>query len=484
MSEASFFWYDYETTGIDPKQDRLLQFAGIRTDLDFNVIDKPIMHYAKLSAEIVPHVAACLITGILPEQLHTQGISEREVLLNIHQQFTQPNTCIAGYNNIRFDDEFTRFGFYRHFLDPYAWGWQNGNSRWDLLDVLRLCSALRPDGIKWPRQKDDPTLPSYKLEEITKANQLTHTAAHDALSDVYATLHMAKLLKQKQPQFLNYILQFRNKKKALTILKPISEDLHVRPVIHASARIRGAYCSTSVFLPLIPHPLQPNVIITWDLRFDPTPLFEFELDDFETLLYTPEEKLSPGTARLRLKEIAANRAPALAPLTTLTEAAAARIAIDVESIHQHTTLIVERRGQWIKKLEKAYRAVRNFNLTDVEGQLYTGFLENADRLLCQQIHRSTPEKLAAFAERFSDTRMPELLFRYRARNFPETLTDEEQVRWDQFVTLRREEGILRFQAECLECNIPLNTTQNACLEAWAAYLCIPKQDKLAESSMI
>ena len=79
-----------------------------------------------------------------------------EKIEKILHEFSTPNTCVTGFNNIRFDDEFTRFGFYRLLLDPYTREWQHGNSRWDIIDLVRATGALRRDGIEWPRTSSAP----------------------------------------------------------------------------------------------------------------------------------------------------------------------------------------------------------------------------------------------------------------------------------------------------------------------------------------
>ncbi len=75
---------------------------------------------------------------------------EAEFIARIHAELAHPGTCGVGYNSIRFDDEFTRYTLYRNFYDPYAREWQNGCSRWDIIDMLRLTRALRRRGSSGP----------------------------------------------------------------------------------------------------------------------------------------------------------------------------------------------------------------------------------------------------------------------------------------------------------------------------------------------
>ncbi|WP_313363583.1 exodeoxyribonuclease I, partial [Mixta calida] len=215
-NQPTFLFHDYETFGKSPALDRPAQFAGIRTDMDFNIIGEPEVFYCQPADDYLPQPEAVMITGITPQLAQARGVTEAEFARRIHALFTVENTCVVGYNNVRFDDEVTRNIFYRNFYDPYAWSWQNGNSRWDLLDVMRACYALRPDGINWP--ENDEGLPSFKLELLTQANGVEHNNAHDAMSDVYATIAMAKLVKEKQPKLFEFLFRHRTKQKINTLI--------------------------------------------------------------------------------------------------------------------------------------------------------------------------------------------------------------------------------------------------------------------------
>ena len=188
--QATFFWFDYETWGVNPAKDRPCQFAGVRTDMDFNIIGKPLVIYCQPPADYLPSPEAALITRITPQKALKDGLTEPEFIERIHNELSTPNTTSLGYNSIRFDDEVTRYTLYRNFFDPYAWSWQNGNSRWDLLDVMRTCYALRPEGIEWPVNEEG--VPSFKLEKLSVANGIEHENAHDAMADVIATIELAK----------------------------------------------------------------------------------------------------------------------------------------------------------------------------------------------------------------------------------------------------------------------------------------------------
>ena len=210
MTVNSFYFHDYEAFGVNPALDWPAQFAGIRTDDQFNEVGEPLNIFCRLPEDHLPNPVACLVTGLTPQKVNELGLIEPEFVRQIHAEMMVPGTCTLGYNSIRFDDEVTRNILYRNFYDPYAREWQNGNSRWDLIDLVRLTAALRPEGIEWPLRDDGNK--SFRLEELTAANGLDHGAAHDALSDVRATIALARLMRDRQPRVFQYYLAHRDKR--------------------------------------------------------------------------------------------------------------------------------------------------------------------------------------------------------------------------------------------------------------------------------
>ena len=276
----TLYWHDYETWGINPAEDMPSQFAGVRTDSNFNIVGEPLNILCRPALDVIPHAEACLVTGMTPQQVDEQGVSERDFFAAIHAELAQPNTCSVGYNSLRFDDEVTRYGLYRNFYDPYGREWQNGNTRWDVIDMLRLCYAVRPEGINWP-QRDDGVV-SFRLEQLTEANGLSHEAAHDALSDVYATIAVAKLIKETHPQLFNHVFSLRQKQKAQEALALGTG----KPVLHISSRFGSEFCCGSLVLPIAQHPKNKNEIICVDLRYSPKPLFDLDPQQIADLLFS------------------------------------------------------------------------------------------------------------------------------------------------------------------------------------------------------
>ena len=424
---ASIFWYDYETTGIEPRRDRPLQVAGIRTDEALNEIGEPLNIYCRPSDDILPHPMACLVTGITPERLKSQGMGEAQFMTRVHAELATPSTCTAGYNSLRFDDEVTRYSLYRNFFDPYGREWQGGNSRWDLIDVVRTAYALRPEGIEWPQEDGRVTL---KLERLTVANGIDHGQAHDALSDVRATIGLAKLVRDRQPKLYDYLYQLRSKQK-------VQEQIRLlQPLVHISGRFSAARNYLAVVLPLAWHPRNRNALIVCDLQSDPTPLLNLDTENLRRLLYTRREQLAEGELPVPLKLLHINRCPVVAPLGVLREEDKQRLQLDMHEVQTRAAQLRDSQATWQEKIQALYASEDFTPSEDPEQQLYDGFIGDRDRRLCEQVRVSEPQLLGREQWPFDDQRLPELLFRYRARNFPDTLTLAEQQRWQTFCQQR------------------------------------------------
>ncbi|CDG88432.1 exodeoxyribonuclease I [Xenorhabdus bovienii] len=419
----TFYFHDYETFGKHPALDRPAQFAGIRTDSDFNIIEEPLVVYCSPTDDYLPDPEAVMITGITPQLALKKGVNEAEFTRQIHEAFSKPNTCIIGYNNIRFDDEVSRNIFYRNFYDPYAYSWQKGNSRWDLLDVLRACYALRPEGIIWPENEDG--LPSFKLENLTKANGVEHTQAHDAMSDVYATIAMAKRVKKAQPRLFDYFFQLRNKQK-------VSNQIDIpqmKPLVHVSGMFGTLRSNISLIAPLAWHPTNRNAVIMCDLAGDISPLLELSADELRERLYTRRNELQPGQAPVPIKLMHINKCPIIAPENTLRTEDAERVGLNRDQCAKNL-VILRSNPQIREKVVELFSQPEEFPESDnVDAKLYSGFFSDADKTAMEIIRETAPKNLPALDLTFQDPRIKTLLFRYRARNYPATLDYDEQQRW-------------------------------------------------------
>lgn len=423
---TSFLWHDYETTGADSRRDRPVQFAAIRTTLDLERVGDPLMLFCAPAADTLVHPEACLITGITPQQAQREGVYEAQFAARVHETMIEPGTCTVGYNSLRFDDEFTRHMLYRNFYDPYEREWKDGNSRWDLIDLARMCYALRPDGIEWPLREDGS--PSFRLEDLARANRLTQTRAHDALSDVEALIGLARLIRVRQPRLFEFHFALRRKQKVFELL----DVARMTPLVHVSSRYPANRGCLAVIAPLAAHPTQPNGVIVFDLGTDPGPLLELDADEIADRVFTPRADLPEDVERIALKAIHANRSPALAPLSALKGIDHTRIALDLDQCLANLERLRASDGL-ATKLQRVFgNAQPHAANMDPELALYSGFLPDADKRRLREVRSASPQQLGKHGIQFTDARYNELLFRYRARNWPESLDADDNARWTAF----------------------------------------------------
>lgn len=423
---SSFFFYDLETSGLNPFEDRIMQFAGQRTDMNLNPVGDSINILIKLSDDTLPSPDAILVTGITPQQTTADGYTEAEFARMLHEEICQPDTVMVGFNNIRFDDEFIRMLFWRNFYDPYEWCWKDGRSRWDMLDVVRMTRALRPEGIEWP--VDETGKATNRLELITKLNGVEHAKAHDAESDIHATIAVARLIKEKQPRLFEYLLKLRDKREVMKLVN-LEER---RPFVYTSGRYDAEHDKTTVAFPLTQG--RNGNIAVYDLRYDPSEFVGMNQKQLASLMFASwEERKADDFKKLPVKEMQYNRAPAVAPLDVLRQGDGwNRIHLDEQTIERHKEILLAapQFAENIRSLLEGRPAYKKN--TDAEGQLYDGFIDGKDKLRIEVVRNASAEDLADFHPDFDDERLAPLLLRYKARNFPQSLSESEAITWEQW----------------------------------------------------
>ena len=418
--EPTFFFYDLETSGQDPRRHRIVQFAGRRTNMALQPMGEPVNLVVKLADDILPEPMATLITGITPQSTQT-GLTEAQLVKLLHDEVLTPDTIMVGFNNVRFDDEYLRFTFYRNFYDPYAWSWKDGRSRWDMLDVVRLTRALRPDGIDWP--VDDAGDPINTLVALSSANHLVHAKAHDALSDVDALIAVSQLVKTKQPKLWDYLLNLRTKSAVATVISPLAP----KPFIYTSGMYGRDHHFTSAAG--IVGSARDGSYYVYDLRYDPAEFASLSVEDIRERLFSKRHDLAAkGLTRIPVKELATNKCPAVAPLSTLTTDAAERLELDIARIQLNWQKLLA--SGLPQKISAAYDRDRTVERGDVDGALYDGFIE--DVAACTEVRSATAAQVVTLAPRFSDSRLDELFLRYKGRNFSDTLSESDRPAWEAY----------------------------------------------------
>ena len=424
MESDSCFFYDLETSGLNAREDRIMQFAGQRTNMDLEPIGEPVNILVKLTDDALPSPGAILVTKITPQDTLRDGISEAEFAKYAMDEIFTPGTIAVGYNTVRFDDEFMRAILWRNFYDPYEWEWRDGRSRWDMLDVVRLTRALRPEGIEWPfTEKGQPT---NRLELLTKLNNLEHSHAHDALSDVYATIAVARLIREKQPKLFSYLLKMRTKNE----VKRLVNLENKRPFVYASGRYPSEFNKTTVAFPLTSG--RNGNVLVYDLRYN---LDELLKNDSMTSFYPV------------VKELCFNKCPAVAPISVLENGGWEKIGLDKTIVERNLKTLLAH-PEFAEKMREEAENRPDFPVAlEPEAALYDGFLDDTDRAKVEAVRNADVNKLADFHPDFGDERLPELLLHYKGRNFPQTLSESENERWQAYRKTRLERIAPNFLAE-------------------------------------
>ncbi len=426
MSKKSFFFYDLETSGLDPRRQRIMQFAGQRTDIDLNPIGEPYNFLVKLSEDILPEPQAILVTKTTPQKTLEEGISEPEFAKLLSEEIFTEDTIALGFNTVRFDDEFIRHCLWRNFYDPYEWAYKDGRGRWDILDLVRMTRALRPDGIVWP--VDGKGNPTNRLELLSEANELTHDHAHDALSDVEATIGVTRLIKEKQPKLFEWLFSIRGKQDIQKLVN--LEDPQV--FVYSSGRYGKDNNFTTVAFPIAPG-TRPSTVLVYDLRVDPR-LFEnlSPQEITKRLQASYKERQAEEFISIPVKELAYNKCPAVAPLGVIDEASWERIGLSKEIVEANLKVLhsLPSFGQTVLA---GFEGRPDYpKQADVEAQLYDSFIDNSDKIRMSAVRAADAKGLADFHPDFVDGRFPELLLRYKARHFPKSLSLDEQQAWESY----------------------------------------------------
>ena len=466
----TFFFYDLETSGFSPQNDRIMQFAGQRTDENLNRIGEPVNILIRLNDDVLPSPSALMVTKISPQKTVEEGYTEAEFAKMLVEEYFTPDTVIVGYNNVRFDDVHIQHLLWRNFYPPYDWQWKDGRSRWDLLDVVRMIRALRPEGINWPFVINEGTGEKFaanKLELLTKENGILHENAHDAMSDVDGLIDVARLLKEKQPQIFDYLFKIRSKNE---VQKLVNLE-NPKPFVYTSGRFKVEFEKTTVAFPIAPAKNQ-NVIV-WDLRFSPEKFIDWNEDQIlENITADFETRSSDDFEPIAAKILQYNKCPAVAPMGVLTEENRQRLKIDLAEIQKNLDVLrknphfAENLRSAFERRSEVFQDKSSAEKPAPEARLFEGFVSKSDDIKIEAVRNSTDRELADFHPDFADERLTDLLLHYKARNFPKSLSSQEKELWEEYRVENLQKMMPNFMKEFQEIanNQNLNSQEEYILE--------------------
>lgn len=454
----TFFFYDLETSGLNARSDRIMQFAGQRTDMELHPIGEPYNILVALNDDTLPSPGALMVTGITPQKTVDEGYTEAQFAKIVSEEIFTPDTIAVGFNNVRFDDEFMRNVFWRNFYDPYSWSWKDGRSRWDMLDVVRMTRALRPEGIEWPFDANGEQ--TNRLELITKVNGIKHENAHDALADVDALIDVTRLIKDKQPQLYSYLFKMRDKRE---VQKLVNLD-EKRPFVYSSGRYDKEFAKTTVAFPLTTS--KNNCVVVYDLRYDPTPFVNLDSKELAKRIFaTYKERQQEGFEKLPVKELQYNKCPAVAPVGVLEQDDGwKKISLDADRIKKNQSILLKN-PEFAERLREIFENKPEFKkMPDPEAQLYDGFLSERDTIRVEAVRNASERELADFHPEFDDERLSALLLHYKARNYPRSLSQDEMIQWEEWRTTHLESQLQNYMNELKRVATTANEDQQYILQ--------------------
>lgn len=439
--QNGYIFYDYETFGADPKKSMPAQFGALITDLDLNIIEK-IQFYCKPQKNQIPAPISVLVTGITPQDCVQEGFSEPEFAAKINKILSQAGYCIIGYNNFSFDDELTRFLFYRNFEMPYNWHFDQGNSRRDLYEFIRLVYALRPETLNWHYNLDDNgnKKVSLKLTDITSVNNIAHEHAHEALSDAIATYELFKLIKKNNPKLFDFAEKIHRTKDFRSYFNLIQQQ--AKPLINISPFYGLDNSNLAVVLPLIS---DNNTTVVCDLSVDLDAWINLDSDQLRQRLFAKKEELGE-LSRPPLQQVKFNRVPLLLQQNLLREQDLERLNLDFTKINDNFIRLQQllQLSDFRQKLVAVFcpenhsesNAESNeIEFLDIASSLYKfNFFKTDFKSFATKIRRQTvidSEDLAKLRGGSNSDELNLLFDYYLYQNYPTNLDPKDLAQFDQ-----------------------------------------------------
>ena len=412
----NYLFYDYETSGRNEKFDQIFQFAGIRTDDKFRQIGEPLEYFCKLRADVLPSPWAIKVNQIDISELNSKGLSEFEFAKKVSAALLgDGDQCIVGYKSKTFDNNFTRFLLYRNFFEPYAWSYLNGNSCLDIFDVV--CLGYSFERLTDIQVNDGSGDDSLKLENLAKWNGLNHDHAHEAVSDVLATIHLARLVNEKCPRLFEYVLRLRNVAEARSIFFTKNKFFHSSTTNGYERRFLSLHTG------LCDHPTFPRYVVGWNLENDPAEILDLSAEEIRNEMYAKKQYRSINVG---FDDFKLNGSPMIVPFF---EAQKNRVA-DYEACAKNLEAVQKNEDSLVSLATKIFDS--EIPEEDPDADLYVGdyFGEmRADEKLCRAVR---VDPMTVDDSEFKSPRLRRMFRRMKARNFFNRLTDVEQEQYERF----------------------------------------------------
>lgn len=408
----SFIFYDTETTGTHTAFDQILQFAAIYTDEELNEIERFEIR-CRLLPNIVPSPGAMRVTRLKVSQLTDTTLpSHYEMMCSIRQKLLEwsPSTFL-GYNTIKFDENLLRQAFYQT-LHPLYLTNTLGNSRTDIMRIAQAASVYAPGALVIPNNADGK--PNYKLDRLAPANGFEHEDAHEALSDVEATLHIAKLILKRSPDVWSAFMRFSTK-----------------AAVADYASNEQAFCLTEFYYgdayswlvaPLGASAMNSSEFYVYNLGVDPNSLSSLKNTELIARLNTLPKPV---------RTIRTNAAPMIFSLDDAPHSASGK-SLSQEELDRRVS-ILEADLALKKRLITVFEQTKQEwpASPHVEEQIYNGFYQRDDEELREAFHTVDWTKRKELVERFEDQRLKKLGSQLIYAEQPEVLDPTLRLKHDR-----------------------------------------------------
>ena len=452
----TFFWYDYETTDLDWYRARPVQVAGIRTDESLEREGKLGELYCQPAPDHLPRIGSVLTHRVSPVHARDRGIREFEFAKKVHKQLHAEGTCTVGFNATTFDHRITHHLFFRNLFDPYRWHWKDSStSKWDIIELCRAAYALRRDILLWPY--DDEGYAAFKLHKLALENSIrseySHRAVsgqdpHSAADDVRLTLDLARLLKGASKNLWDYSRSCQSVEHVVRSIR--TTFLIVNTTV---LRQRGA-ATIAGFLGQDPNDKNRNY--AFDLSYNPAEFFDANAESL--LTYKPKSSADNRDPRrhVPILRFRANASPYVMEFDLSNPMSEARQGL-LDGLQLAPLDELQRRFSALDSNTKFKTRVVELNKPSYperacpEENLYGLDVDRSDRAQLTRIRKSIGRPNWWKNERhFRAKWLPGMVLRFRARNFPETLSDKEAEDWRDYCRQRLlrekvEDGLTEFE---------------------------------------